>query len=62
MKFLKINLKMDEKTRNELNIVEIYPNDNEEFDTLYLRCKNQDDIGIITSHAKNLPKNWSNGG
>ena len=59
MKFLKLNLKMDERTRNNLNIMEIYPNDNEDFDTLYIKCKNQDDIGCITSHAKNLPKNWN---
>ena len=56
IKFMKNNLKMDERTRNCLNITGIYPNDNDDYDILYLKCKSQEDIGTITAHAKNLPK------
>ena len=43
--------------RNNIKIQEIYPSQNEKFNTIYIKCHSSDDIAIITSAAKNLPKN-----
>ena len=56
IRFMKTNLKMDEKTRNSISIMEIYPSKSETNSIIYIKCKTQDDISIITNHAKNLPK------
>ena len=52
--FLKNKLKMSEKDRFSLRIQNIFPNRDEDYDTLYLRCKDQSDISLITSHARNI--------
>ena len=47
---------MDEKARNELEITAIYPNDDDNHNILYIRCKYQEDISSITALARNLPR------
>ena len=56
MRFLKDNLKMDERTRNSIQMQKIYPNDTEDFDTMYVQCKTEEDITLITKNAKNLSR------
>ena len=38
-------MKMDEQNRNAIMIDTIYPNDEKEFDILYIKCKNSDSAG-----------------
>ena len=56
MRFLKDNLKMNEKERNALKITEIYPSQSETSSIIYIKCESPDDIAIITSYTKNLPR------
>ena len=56
MRFLKDNLNMDEKSRNLVQIQKIYPNDDKDFDTMYVKCQTEEDITSITRNARNLPK------
>ena len=56
IKFMKTKLNMDEKTRNSIDIEEIYPSKSETNAIIYIKCRTQDDIATITAHASNLPK------
>ena len=56
-RFMKVNLKLDQATRNSIRIKEIYPSQSETSNTIYIRCHSSEDIAIITAAAKNLPKN-----
>ena len=53
-KFLKNNLKMSEYHRYNLKITNIFPNRDDDHDTLYIKCNDQSDISTITSYSKNL--------
>ena len=53
-KFLKNNFKMSEYHRYNLKIMNIFPNRDDDHDTLYIKCQDQSDISTITSYAKNL--------
>ena len=55
MNFMKKQLKMDEKSRNAVKIIEIYPSQGEN-NIIYIKCKSQDDIAMITASARNLPR------
>ena len=55
-RFMKEKLKMDEKTRNSVKIVEIFPSRSETSSIIYIKCMSPDDIATITYHAKNLPR------
>ena len=52
MKFLKENLKMSEKDRNNLNINSIFQSKKDNPQILYIRCETPDDISLITSHLR----------
>ena len=56
IRFMKNQLKMDEKTRNSVTIKEIYPSRSETNAIVYIKCQSQEDIATITNHAKNLQK------
>ena len=56
-KYLKYNLKMSKQDRFNLKLKNIFPNRDDDFDILYLRCQDQEDISLITSHAHNLSSN-----
>ena len=53
-RFLKEELKMDEKTRNSIKIQKIFPSQNEMSTTYYIQCEDQDEIAKITSRAVNI--------
>ena len=55
MTFMKKQLKMDEKSRNAVRILKIYPSQNDN-NIIYIKCQSQDDIAMITGSAKNLPR------
>ena len=55
-RFMKENLKLDERTRNSIKIKEIYPSQSETSNTIYIKCQDTDDIAKITAAAINLPK------
>ena len=55
-RFMKVNLKLDEMTRNSIRIKEIYPSQSESSNTIYIKCQDSDDIAKITAAAINLPK------
>ena len=53
-RFLKEELKMDEKTRNSLKIQKIFPSQNEMSSTYYIQCEDQEEVAKITSRAVNI--------
>ena len=55
-KFMKNKLQMDNETRRQINIVQIYPSQSDNSPTIYIKCRTEDDISLITSHAHNLPR------
>ena len=54
--FMKVNLKIDESTRNSIKIKKLYQNSKDDPDTIYIQCETKDDISKITSRANQLPR------
>ena len=52
--FMKNKLHMSEADRKSVKIENIFPGSDEDTEILYIKCKTQDDISKITSHARNL--------
>ena len=48
---------MDDETRDEINITEIFPSQTEDSDIIYIKCKTTEDISEITSRVRNLGQN-----
>ena len=55
-KFMRNKLKMDANTRRLINIVQIYSSQSDNSPTIYIKCKSDEDVSTITSHAHNLPR------
>ena len=53
-RFLKEELKMDQKSRNSLKINKNFPSQNETSGIYYLECEDQDEVAKITSRAVNI--------
>ena len=54
MKFFRDKLKMDDDTRENLEITKIFPSKNPEARIMYVECSSTDEISKITSLAKNI--------
>ena len=54
LKFMRDKLKMSEDDRNKVEITKIFQSQSEDSNTIYLRCKTSNDIGIINKHAVNI--------
>ena len=55
-RFFRDKLKMDDSTRNDLQITKIFTSRNPEAKILYVQCENTDEIAKITSLAKNIER------
>ena len=55
-KFMKNKLQMDNFSRNQVKIIQIYPSQSDRSPTIYIKCQSEEDISLITSHAHNLPR------
>ena len=54
LKFMRDKLKMSEEDRNKVEITKNFQSQSEDSNTVYLRCKTSNDIGIINKHAINI--------
>ena len=54
MRFFRDHLKMDDETRNNLEITKIFPSQNKDTNIMYVQCSSTEEIAKITSLAKNI--------
>ena len=54
MRYFRDKLLMDDETRQNLEIVKIFPSQNPDANIMYIQCQNTDEVAKITACAKNI--------